>query len=471
MKYCNRPFDSLYCMPDGNVSFCGWTNATIGNILNDDLENIWNSELAERVRESIKDGSYRYCRKVSCPYCENDNLPEISMEDLENKLPEEAPTYYEIANDIICNHNCPSCREHVFCVSEEYKEKLKKQLDILTPLVNKADRVSVNGGGELFASPVMLEFLENLKPEKEDFKLGIQTNGALFNEKNWNRISHLGKYYINVTVTPNSFVRETYEYLSGFHNDFDKTIQNLYFIKQLREQNIINSLKISIVVQDRNFCEVPEFAKRCIDDFKADSVVIKPLYKWFYMSEEMYWFKDVLNPSHPYHREWLKILENPILENPKVYMWGAKNLHENKPHPAYKYKELLEVARQLNVMDNIRERLEDEIKKLGYKEIIIYGDNELTDIILSILSKGEISVKCILARDMRACSDKMSEQRDKADGISIVKLDSYEFCDNELILISNFADRKFIERDLSFKGYKGKITDIKELVTKLREEE
>lgn len=43
MKYCNRPFDSLYCMPDGNVSFCSWTNATIGNILNDDLENIWNS--------------------------------------------------------------------------------------------------------------------------------------------------------------------------------------------------------------------------------------------------------------------------------------------------------------------------------------------------------------------------------------------------------------------------------------------
>lgn len=67
--------------------------------------------------------------------------------------------------------------------------------------------------------------------------------------------------------------------------------------------------------------EVPEFAKRCIEDFGADQVVIKPLYHWFGLSEDLYWQKDILNPMHPYHKEYMEVLKHPIFKNEKVFFW------------------------------------------------------------------------------------------------------------------------------------------------------
>ena len=154
----------------------------------------------------------------------------------------------------------------------------------------------------------------------------------------------MGEHNLTVTVTPNSFVPSTYKYLNGGHDTYDKMIHNLYFIKQLREQELVNEYNISIVVQDRNFMEVPEFAKRCIEDFGADQVVIKPLYHWFGLSEDLYWQKDILNPMNPNHKEYMEVLKHPIFKNEKVFFWGAHNLHPAVPHPAYKYKEQLDMV-------------------------------------------------------------------------------------------------------------------------------
>ena len=130
MKYCKRVFEGLYCMPGGDVSLCSWTDAVIGNIFEENLEHIWNSELAEKVRISIKDGSFRYCRKTSCPYLENDTLPEISTEELIAQTSEPWPTDFNLANSIICNHSCPSCRDKILNVDQGYLEKLKEYLKI-----------------------------------------------------------------------------------------------------------------------------------------------------------------------------------------------------------------------------------------------------------------------------------------------------------------------------------------------------
>lgn len=51
------------------------------------------------------------------------------------------------------------------------------------------------------------------------------------------------------------------------------------------------------------------------------------------MDEETYWFKNILNPQHPYHRSYLKILEDDCWKDPKVYDWGCHNIRESIPHP------------------------------------------------------------------------------------------------------------------------------------------
>lgn len=63
MKYCERPFQHVYIMPNGDVRCCSWTTKKIGNLLENTLEEIWNSPAAEEIRESVRDGSFRFCRK------------------------------------------------------------------------------------------------------------------------------------------------------------------------------------------------------------------------------------------------------------------------------------------------------------------------------------------------------------------------------------------------------------------------
>lgn len=462
MKYCNRVFENLYCMPGGNVGLCSWIDVVIGNILEMDIESIWLGETAEKVRNSIKDGSFRYCRKTSCPFCENDTLPELSSEELENKKPTQLPISYNIANDITCNHSCPSCRDDIFIADKEYIDKLKQSLEKLRPYINKAQNISLNGAGEIFSNPLMLKMLEEINPENPNFKLNIETNGALFNRKNWDRIKHLSKYPISVTVTPNSFVRETHAYLSGGHKDYDCVIDNLYFLKELRQKKLLHHFEIAIVVQDRNFNELIPFVKRCINDFQVDQVTVRPLYKWFYISEELYWFKDIMNPYHPYHKEYLEILNDPILSHSKVYLWGARNLHEAKLHPAYKYRDLLKIAKELLTISDVGKKLEKLIKCRGQvNSFIIYGDNDLSRIIYKIMKDTNIKVKCILARDF-------VKQDEGENDIPFETLMDYSFSDNDLILISNYFDRNFIERDLSLKNFNGQLLDILEAVQEIK---
>ena len=77
MKYCERVFRHLYIIPNGNVFLCSWNTKPIGNILKQDLKQIWNSDEAEKIRDSIRDGSFQYCKKTGCPFCENNTLKEV----------------------------------------------------------------------------------------------------------------------------------------------------------------------------------------------------------------------------------------------------------------------------------------------------------------------------------------------------------------------------------------------------------
>lgn len=55
-------------MPDGRVRICGWTDGTIGNLIEQDLDEIWKGEKAEIQRDAIRNGSFAFCRKTSCPF-------------------------------------------------------------------------------------------------------------------------------------------------------------------------------------------------------------------------------------------------------------------------------------------------------------------------------------------------------------------------------------------------------------------
>ncbi len=456
MKYCKYPFEGLYVYPNGDVRVCGWTYECIGNILEEDFESIWYGKKAEKIRDSIRDGSFRLCNQVACQFCANDKHEELDEEEFKKRttvvnLPKEIDAAY----DYICNHSCPSCRHEMFKVDEEYIKRIKKMQEVLYPILNQARVVSLNGNGDLFASPYVMDLIERLQPTDSEFQLAIQTNGVLFNEKNWGKLKHLQDKNISVSVTPNSFDRLTYKYLSGGHDNVDTMIENLHFISELRKAGKVKRLVLSIVVQDRNYRELPEFVHRCLEEFECDSVIIKPIFYWFALTQEEYWFKDILNPRHPYFKEYMEILKDPILKAPKVFFWGGDNIHEEKDHPATSYKTYFDGFAKILKEENPKQALEKAIKNRGYNKVAIYGVNDMSEALFNLLKGTEIEVTTFVDRYAKV---------DEFCGLNVQKMDDFKPEATDFMIVSNYVFLENIERDLRFRNYKGELVPYCNLI-------
>ena len=107
MKFCERPFNSIYLPPSGEVWPCAWMHFVMGNLNEQNLEDIWNSDAAKAARETILDGSFAFCRKTSCQFIERGTLPDLSEEEIkERAVAAESPEFITVANDKICNIAC-----------------------------------------------------------------------------------------------------------------------------------------------------------------------------------------------------------------------------------------------------------------------------------------------------------------------------------------------------------------------------
>lgn len=411
MKFCERPFEYAYLTTEGRVWPCPWMHYDIGNLYEQDLDEIWHSEAAEAARQTILDGSFAYCRKISCPFCERDELPDLSAEEIkERAVATETPKYMAIANDYICNIACTTCRSEIYCPAEGEREKIDDVLARLLPFANRAEMIDVNGNGEFLANPSFLRLLEQLKFEKEDSIISFQSNGVLFDEDHWERFSHLSRFEIGVTITLNSLRREVYRYLSGGFDYADKVLNNLKFLSRLRREGKINVLQVVMVVQESNFWEIPEYVRTFTqsEEFEIDHIMFRPVYKWFGMERETYWFKNMLNPLHPYHKEYLKILDDNCWNNPKVYDWGCHNIREARRHPLEQEKVFNRLL--LNVYDNSEglspaEFIKGCLAQLGAKRIGIYGENEFEGTLVRLLRQAGAEVAFRLTRYEEADGD------------------------------------------------------------------
>ncbi len=337
MKYCPRVYDYLYLDdPEGKIWLCPWMQqheGVIGNLLESDIESCYNSEHAAKLRESVKDQSFRFCRNEACPHLQNNDLEDITLEEYERREKEVYfPTDISMAYDLICNQHCETCRKQVYSPPKNYAEKMSAIQEKIAPYLDHAAFISGSGHGDPFASKYMMKVLENLHPANPNVKILLETNGVFFDEEHWQRIQHLKDFYLEIVVTINSFDKFTYEHVSR-GGLYEKLMHNLDFMSQLRKKNYINVLTQSMVIQDRNFREIPSFIERSFRDYCFDSVVLKPVYQWGTMDEDVYWFKDVLNPMHPYHEEYLEILKHPALQDPRVYNFGGETSHEARPFP------------------------------------------------------------------------------------------------------------------------------------------
>ena len=331
MKICRFILEKTQVYdPRGSVRLCGWASSFVGRLTENTMEEIWHGEKAQKFFKTLANQDYSLCDARSCPYLAADNkeVPLVEIDEIPKM-----PTTLWLGYEEVCNYKCTVCWHPTSPLFNNVSSQVKSMRETieknLAPILPYVKHISAQGCGELFASKNILKILANWRPvsPKEECSVGLESNGSLFNEKNWKQIENLGQYKLSVSITVMSFDEPAYQFLSGTRLTISNLENNLRFIKSLREKGIINRLNIATVIQERNFRMLPEFTRRCIEEFGADSVRLRPYIPTNSALPEVKWLNDVKNINHPYHKEYVEMLKDPIFKHPNVDNWGM--LDEN----------------------------------------------------------------------------------------------------------------------------------------------
>lgn len=395
MKICKQALYVQIIDGIGTVRACGWAGYyVLGNLRDQTMTEVFNSEAAKRFRKTLIDQTYDYCNEENCPYMANDILEDQLIEI--DEIPE-YPQKISLAYDRRCNYHCTCCVSR--CddrMDPVVQSRIENEIRKALPYVKT---FSANGLGEFFVSESMIKLVSEWNPDNiENAEFTLETNGSLFTPKNWEKIKNIGRAKLNVSVTVHSFDEAAYQYLSGTKIKIDTIIENLKFIKKLREEGQIDYLEIATVMQERNFRTLPEYIDRCLNEFGADQVRVRRFLPEKAMNENIEWFFDIRNPLHPYHQEYLEVMKDPVFNDPRVFKWTGNHLSNRGEIPA---EANYRVMRALFLTDDIGRKLADYFNDHGYGEIILYAITDIAKALLKVLKNQKIKIDYIYDRNTK----------------------------------------------------------------------
>lgn len=467
MRICRRGLNRLQVIDyEGSVRVCSWLRdgGIIGKLSEHTLRELWNGDRAKQIRAQLAAGDYSNCDIDACPYLSMGKIKDYEIEI--NDIPE-YPKELHLAYERVCNYACTSCttarymRECDSLKAEEGYRKIEERIRSVLPYLKI---IGAHGLGELFCSKHILKLLSEWRPlaPKEEIQVHLETNGSLFDAERWKQIENLGQYNLFVYITIMSFDEHTYQVLSGTKLPIAQIESNLRFVKSLREQGVINYLELATVVQERNFRQMPEFSRRCIEEFGADNVRLRPYEPWGAAPKEVEWFTDIRGKYHPYHEEYREVMRNPIFKHPKVQECSGGLDSERQELPQIvqlreinkrcdQYREKIKILEKMMTETEWIHSLNECVKD---KEIVIYGLGAIGKKLIEALPDKSI-VKCVL---------------DKAAGKSIENIPVYhpDQAPDEMkaldVIVTPVFGTNTIMTYLTEHGYRGKLIDIREIM-------
>lgn len=329
-KFCDKPFRQLeignyhYGQIDCRVCCPTWLPEAIGRYPESSLADAWNSNTAQAIRASIHDGSFRYCDKNLCPAISNGTLPDKidiadkslrEIIDQKKNILDEPPQHAHFASDRSCNLSCPSCRDEVFML--RHKRMLQTiqaaQQELIRFCQNSPCEFVIAIAGDPFASKTHRKLLTEFDGTRfPHVRFRLVTNGLLLDHEMWQRLGKIHKNISQINVSVDAASAETYRVVRR-GGDFVLLKKNLNFLASERSRGNLQRLQLDFVVQAENFRELPEFIKMA-DALDADSVFLQRITNWGTFSEQAFQAVDIFNETHPYHEEFLNILNDPALQ-------------------------------------------------------------------------------------------------------------------------------------------------------------
>jgi pyruvate-formate lyase-activating enzyme len=324
--FCARPFTTLETTHTGLAFVCCpvWLPTPIGT-LDTEAWSLWTGPTARKIRDSIIDGSFRYCDHRHCSFISNRDLPSresaparaIIAEYTAKGTVDRLPKHVTLSHDKSCNLSCPSCRSRLYVAGKAKQAELDRLTETsILPLLRHAERVNITGSGDPFGSNHFRNLITRLaEPDFAGLEIDLHSNGQLWDERAWTDLRLQGRvHYAQISI--DAARAETYA-LVRRGGSFQRLLQNLAFVKQLRESGEIADLEFSMVVQARNFREMPEFValgRR----FGADAVSFQMIRKRDIFSAHEFEAGFIANPDHPDYLEFLDVLRTPELAAPDV---------------------------------------------------------------------------------------------------------------------------------------------------------
>lgn len=323
---------------------------------------VWNSQESQDIRQSILDGSYKYCDKELCPHLntllktghntgmfariDKPELDEIKYKgaqqfnfpftDVDGVLIEgevevkSTPGSLNFTFDDSCNLKCPSCRVGTIMAKPDEVKKIDKIIEFIdNNYAKNCKRIVITGSGDPFASKSFRKFLFNFNPTKWPNlnTIYLVSNGILFTPKNWEMMKSAQPYIKDVEISIDAGTKETYENKTRLGGKWDVLIENLKFISTIKT---IDNLRISFIVQKDNFKEMSTAVNIMYDIFKEKintneykektTIFFGRIAQWSHMSEKETFDKDVSNKNNPYHSEFIKELNKLYELKDKIHI-------------------------------------------------------------------------------------------------------------------------------------------------------
>lgn len=333
---CSVPFNSLEI--HNNVCFVccpSWLPNKV-ELNQIPLKDVYNSEPIVDIRNSILDGSFRYCDKEMCPYLSkllNHKIASgpISLKSNSNiksaVVINNTPDYLVMNFDRTCNYKCPSCRVDMIVANSSSIKRINTTIEEMEETFSDSiETIYCSGTADPFASVSYRNYLRNFNPKKYPKlnSIHLHTNASLWNKEMWDSMPNIHKYVKSCEISIDAGTRKTYEMVTRLGGNWDVLISNLKFIATIKS---MRKVKTSFVVQKSNYREMEPFLKKMKEIFGMKTKVFYgKINNWGTFTPEQFEKLKIWDPKHPEHNYFLRELKK-VANDPFVF----HNLHEFLP--------------------------------------------------------------------------------------------------------------------------------------------
>jgi hypothetical protein len=320
---CSKPFKCLQFFSNGDVHFC--TNADIrnktklGNLFVDDLEKIYNSPMAKKLRKSIIHGSFEYCGKNCKDICEFRNAQNRDLYLAHSCIQEKASDIYSEDQDIknvdsiaidFKNTNIYPC----FFLNRPGKRKVRennikwrKSLNQdIYPLLKNCTNLTILNAQELKSNMHALKFIKKIsKKVFPNLQITLDFNINKLKSKNKFNIKALQDFDIYLSIST-----------TGQYNDYSHIKP---IINNFRSNFNIKYISVYFPVSSDNYKNIENFIQIIKED-KISNIFfdkLRNLEDWDYLKFNAI---NVCAPAHPEHLDMLKILQSVINQNNDLFI-------------------------------------------------------------------------------------------------------------------------------------------------------